>query len=56
MTDAARILACTGAGFNTKLVDHGIGLQAIHDFPGRDATFPQPSPAMAGGLFSVSRR
>lgn len=42
-------------GFNTKLVDHGIGLQKIHDFHGRTAADPQPSPAMAGGLFSVDR-
>ena len=42
-------------GFNTKLVDHGIGLQKIHDFPGRTAADPQASPAMAGGLFSVDR-
>eukprot|EP00040_Diaphanoeca_grandis_P009341 m.48480 g.48480 ORF g.48480 m.48480 type:complete len:557 (+) comp20764_c0_seq1:113-1783(+) len=42
-------------GFNTKLVDHGIGLQKIHDFPGRTAIDPQPSPAMAGGLFSIHR-
>ena len=42
-------------GFNTRLVDHGIGLQKIHDFPGRTAADPQPSPAMAGGLFTVDR-
>ena len=42
-------------GFNTRLVDHGIGLQKIHQFAGRTAADPQPSPAMAGGLFSVDR-
>jgi len=42
-------------GFNTRLVDHGIRLQKAHDFPGRKATDPQPSPAMAGGLFSIHR-
>jgi len=42
-------------GFNTRLVDHGIGLQKIHQFAGRTAADPQPSPAMAGGLFSVHR-
>lgn len=35
-------------GFNTKLVDHGINLQAIHKKPGMKPTDPQPSPAMAG--------
>eukprot|EP00051_Salpingoeca_urceolata_P031183 m.10647 g.10647 ORF g.10647 m.10647 type:complete len:551 (-) comp3826_c0_seq2:36-1688(-) len=42
-------------GFNTKLVDHGMVLQEIHKTPGRLPTDPQPSPAMAGGLFSISR-
>eukprot|EP00930_Biecheleria_cincta_P002724 TRINITY_DN103715_c0_g1_i1.p1 TRINITY_DN103715_c0_g1~~TRINITY_DN103715_c0_g1_i1.p1 ORF type:complete len:636 (+),score=76.89 TRINITY_DN103715_c0_g1_i1:163-2070(+) len=42
-------------GYNTHLVDHGIRLQKAHDFPGRQATDPQPSPAMAGGLFSIHR-
>eukprot|EP00037_Helgoeca_nana_P014166 m.132050 g.132050 ORF g.132050 m.132050 type:complete len:462 (-) comp22426_c0_seq38:1411-2796(-) len=42
-------------GFNTKLVDHGIPLQKAHKFPGMKKTDPQPSPAMAGGLFSMHR-
>jgi hypothetical protein len=42
-------------GFNTRLVDHGIALQKIHQFEGRTAVDPEPSPAMAGGLFSVHR-
>lgn len=42
-------------GFNAHLVDHGINLQKKDDFPGRTAVDPQPSPAMAGGLFSVDR-
>ena len=42
-------------GFNTQIVDHGMGLQAKDQFPGRTAVDPQPSPAMAGGLFSISR-
>eukprot|EP00041_Stephanoeca_diplocostata_P003202 m.32547 g.32547 ORF g.32547 m.32547 type:complete len:596 (+) comp14138_c0_seq1:74-1861(+) len=42
-------------GFNTGLVDHGMRLQHKDDFEGRTAIHPQPSPAMAGGLFSVHR-
>lgn len=42
-------------GFNSRIVDHGIQLQKAHDFAGRTAVDPQPSPAMAGGLFSISR-
>lgn len=42
-------------GFNTRLVDHGISLQKIHRFDGRTAADPEPSPAMAGGLFSIHR-
>ncbi|CAK0881888.1 unnamed protein product, partial [Prorocentrum cordatum] len=42
-------------GFNTALVDHGIHLQKAHEFPGMKETDPQPSPAMAGGLFSIHR-
>eukprot|EP00038_Savillea_parva_P030681 m.79452 g.79452 ORF g.79452 m.79452 type:complete len:571 (+) comp9291_c0_seq1:248-1960(+) len=42
-------------GFNTRLVDHGIALQKIHQFEGRTAVDPEPSPAMAGGLFSIHR-
>jgi polypeptide N-acetylgalactosaminyltransferase len=42
-------------GFNTRLVDHGIGLQKLHQFEGRTAVDPEPSPAMAGGLFSIER-
>lgn len=42
-------------GFNTGLVDHGMRLQRKDDFHGRTAVDPQPSPAMAGGLFSVNR-
>eukprot|EP00040_Diaphanoeca_grandis_P039942 m.260673 g.260673 ORF g.260673 m.260673 type:complete len:553 (-) comp40432_c0_seq1:21-1679(-) len=42
-------------GFNTGLVDHGMRLQRKDDFAGRTAVDPQPSPAMAGGLFSVDR-
>ena len=37
-------------------VDHGITLQKVHDFPGRTPIDPQPSPAMAGGLFSIHRQ
>eukprot|EP00040_Diaphanoeca_grandis_P028697 m.166617 g.166617 ORF g.166617 m.166617 type:complete len:607 (-) comp31434_c0_seq1:94-1914(-) len=43
-------------GFNSKLVDHGMQLQKVHDFKGRTANDPQPSPAMAGGLFSINRK
>lgn len=42
-------------GFNTRLVDHGIALQKVHQFEGRTAVDPEPSPAMAGGLFSIHR-
>eukprot|EP00038_Savillea_parva_P031856 m.91326 g.91326 ORF g.91326 m.91326 type:complete len:577 (+) comp9897_c0_seq2:72-1802(+) len=42
-------------GFNTGLVDHGMRLQTKDNFEGRTAIDPQPSPAMAGGLFSVDR-
>ena len=42
-------------GFNTLIVDHGMGLQEKDQFPGRTAVDPQPSPAMAGGLFSIHR-
>jgi hypothetical protein len=43
-------------GFNTRLVDHGISLQEIHKFPGMRPIDAQPSPAMAGGLFSIDRK
>lgn len=43
-------------GFNTRLVDHGIHLQKAHKFRGMKKTDPQPSPAMAGGLFSMHRQ
>lgn len=43
-------------GFNTRLVDHGIHLQKAHKFHGMKKTDPQPSPAMAGGLFSMHRQ
>ena len=42
-------------GFNTQIVDHGMGLQKKDQFPGRTAVDPQPSPAMAGGLFSIHK-
>eukprot|EP00037_Helgoeca_nana_P025099 m.270605 g.270605 ORF g.270605 m.270605 type:complete len:576 (-) comp26851_c0_seq4:211-1938(-) len=42
-------------GFNTGLVDHGMRLQTKDAFEGRTSIHPQPSPAMAGGLFSVER-
>lgn len=43
-------------GFNTKLVDHGIVLQEKDRHPGHTPVNPQPSPAMAGGLFSIDRK
>ena len=42
-------------GFNTGVVDHGIRLMKKDEFKGRTDVDPQPSPAMAGGLFSVDR-
>jgi hypothetical protein len=42
-------------GFNTGVVDHGIRLMKKDEFQGRTDVDPQPSPAMAGGLFSVHR-
>merc|ERR1712194_170622 len=35
--------------------DHGIRLAKEHTFPGMSEIDPQPSPAMAGGLFSIHR-
>lgn len=42
-------------GFNVQLQDHGIALQNIHTHPGNSPIDAQPSPSMAGGLFSINR-
>lgn len=42
-------------GFNARIVDHGMSLQEKDKFEGRTAADPQPSPAMAGGLFSIDK-
>jgi hypothetical protein len=47
--------SCWQVGFNTQLVDHGMMLQDVHKTPDRKPTDAQPSPAMAGGLFSIDR-
>lgn len=43
-------------GWNARLQDHGMPLQGAHKFAGRKPWDAQPSPAMAGGLFSIDRQ
>lgn len=42
-------------GFLWTMVEHGIPLQQVHRDQRSSETDPEPSPAMAGGLFSIDR-